>query len=457
MSEKISSELEYQTSVNNHSTTVYRNVYPQSASAITLGASPVGPTEFLISPVVFNLAKTQLQFNCNVVPTTNTKMVNLSANVASYISRITLYDSATNAVWGDISNFEKYGAMVIPASTPVDQFLTKPNSVSAGAGASAAAALTAAYLKPVEAISKVAAANDYTVDLDGAALNVTTNAYTGRRYFYGSAVANLGCMSFSVPLSDFKLTVFATNKQLYNPSNLVVQIYWNTLASIGNYSTASTDILTGAEAIASGTITQARLVLATEGNLNIVSQVIDTTMKSGLSLAIPYPTVTNQLVAAGTPSYSINLTKGYGDRILAILTAPFGTAAYATNIHAVGPTAGATLIQYNTTLNNIALKYPAGFDVTKSEHYTVANKIYLKDSAVQTLLEYNLQEFVHIDSFFGEKPLKDVDPHVLDGLDVGTQSSVWSFSGTCTTEYRYITTVIGQKILSIGSMGSSIA
>ena len=177
--------------------------------------------------------------------------------------------------------------------------------------------------------------------------------------------------------------------------------------------------------------------------------------EGGINLPIAYPTVTTFSSSdnATAHSYQLSLTRGYGQRILALLTAPFSRGTVSeNNVHKRG-----ALTQYNTFLNNVAQKSQAGFLIASSQDYMVANREYLEDSVIQTLGEYIAGEWVHIDSYFGERPIKDVDQHQIDGLDVGAQSSTWQIQATSTAaSYNWCTIIVGQKVLTISNQGSMV-
>jgi hypothetical protein len=177
-------------------------------------------------------------------------------------------------------------------------------------------------------------------------------------------------------------------------------------------------------------------------------------MTSGITLPFAYPTVTRQALGVATShSYQLQLTKGYGQRILAVISAPFNVAA---TINLRNEHERDVLTTYNTFLNNVALKYPNGFDCSKGEDFYYGNREYFKGSAIQTIGEYVKAEWFHCDSFFGEKPLYMLDDTQIDGLDVGTQSSTWSILANQSgngVAYTWITAIIGQKVASFTSSG----
>jgi len=449
--EKISSELDYSPVVSNHSTVLYRTVAPQGSNSATINStSTYGPVEFIIPPSVFNLNKSRLNFSMLVGASAAGFFNYVNANTLTAISRITLYDSATNALWCDISNVNQYASLVTSAATDFKDYSTK--SFVSGALQTTVAD---AQKYTVEDISK---SNLLTVNDTGDNQDLAAqNPYFSRRQFYigGSQVAT--AIDVSIPFSAFKMCVLSSDKNMYCPSNLVLQVYLNASNNYAFQADVATDPTDGPVAVSSLTISNLSLSLANEGNLAIVSQIIQKVMGGGgISLPIAYPTVTRQVVGSATAhSYQLSLTRGYGNRILALISAPFSAAATInnTNVHSRG-----TLGVYNTFLNNVAIKSQAGFDATKSQDYIQANKEYLKDSVVQTLGEYYLGEWVHIDSFFGEKPIKDVNQHEIDGLDVGAQSSTWQIQAnlTASTAYNWTTIIVGQKQLSVSNQGSMV-
>jgi hypothetical protein len=451
MSEKISPELDYSPVVSNHSTVVYRNIAPQGVNALTTSqTSTVGPTEFIIPPSCFRFDKSRLNFSM-VLAAPAVKANFLNANTLTAISRITLYDSATNALWADISNVNQYASLVVPAATDFTEYSTK--NFLAG---TVPADTTDSRKNTVEDISKcnISTVNDTGDNVDMAA----QNPFFSRRQFYIKAVTVASSIDVSIPLSAFKLSVLASDKLMYCPSNLVLQVYWNSNNNYAFVATAVTDPSDGAASLAAPIeLTNISLTLANEGNLAIVSQVINKVMTSGISLPIAYPTVTRQVISTATShSYQLSLTRGYGNRILAVITAPFHTtnSLNTANVHS-----RSTLSTYNTFLNNVAIKSQSGFDATKSQDFIVGNREYLEGSVIQTIGEYLNGEWVHIDSFFGEKPLKDVNQHEVDGLDVGAQSSTWQIQANTSgngTAFNWCSIIIGQKQLSVSNQGSLV-
>lgn len=462
--EKISEELQYAPAVNNHSTLAFRKISPQGVSTqIALSsASQVGPTEFIIPPSVFNPAKSRLNFQLELPDPGATVNANwVDANLLSTIGRVVLYDSNTNAVWLDCSNFEKYAALIVPAGTSYDEFKTKAGLWQSTTYAQKMGILsTDSTPFPVEDIHKSNSLVNVTHLNTVAAGTTAFNSYEGRRYLIVGTDSEKSYLDVSLPLSAFKLTALALNKNLYNPANLVLQIYWN---STDNFAWSSGSITNPTAATlasigATAYINNVALELANEQNLSIISKITQQVMSSGISIPIAYPTTTRQSIASSTAhSYQLNLTKGYGQRILALVSAPFSvgsTAVNARNSHIRG-----TLTTYNTFMNNVATKYQAGYDCTLGQDFYYGNREYLEGSTVQTLGEYAVAEWVHIDSYFGERPLHSVDQTEVDGYDVGATASAWQIQANLSSAAAatWITAIIGQKMLTLSSQGSMVA
>jgi hypothetical protein len=244
---------------------------------------------------------------------------------------------------------------------------------------------------------------------------------------------------------------------------MVCQIYFNPYDSY-SFEADDVNLLTPLtlEVSSTTTISNLNIKLAQENNLAIVSQTIDRVMRGpGISLPFSYPNIVRTSLATTSPSWQLSLTKAYGQRILGIITSAFSQVALTgVNWH-YRNTAEYTefLTQYNTFINSVAIKSQAGFDTTKSQDY-ISNRPYIDGSLIQSSGEYANAEWIHFDSFVGEKPLYNLDKDQtdLDGMDVSNASSTWQFQGTTTgtTGITYLNVILGQKILNITSSGAMV-
>lgn len=460
--EQISEELKYAPVVNNHSTTAFRKISPQGVSTgITLStASSIGPSEFVLPPTVFNPSKSRLNFQLSISAPTALNYNWVDANLLSTISRVVLYDSNTNAVWLDCSNFEKYAALIVPSGTSYDDFKTKATSWQTTTYAQSLTDTSSqSQLFPCEDIHKSNSLVNVTSLNTVAAGTTAFNSFEGRKYVIPGTISVASIIDVSLPFSAFKLTALALNKQIYNPANLVLQVYWNSVDNFAWQNTSATNPSGNTLAsVAGATINNLSVQLACEQNLTLISKIQQQVMSSGISVPIAYPTTTRQSISSATAhSYQLNLTKGYGQRILALISAPFSvgsTTLPARNSHIRG-----TLTTYNTFMNNIATKYPNGYDCTLGQDFYFGNREYLEKSSIQNAGDYAIGDWIHVDSYFGEKSLYQLDMTEIDGYDVGTTASTWSIQAnlSASAAATWVTAIIGQKMLTMSSQGSMVA
>jgi len=448
--EVISKELDYSSPVNNHSTVIYRSVAPQGSSSVTTSVtSSIGPVTFIIPPAPFNFSKSKINFTLDLAAGGAGNFNYVNGNLLTAIQRITLYDSATNALWCDISNIPSYAGAVIPSTTSFDEYVSK--SFKSGA-----VQVTVANARTVS-VEDIVKSNKSTNNQNGINVDIAPeNPFFSRRQFYIGAANAKTCIDVSIPLSAFKMSILSSDKLYYTPSNLTMDVYFSANNDYSFLATSATDPTDNVASLGTAiAISNLSLSLAGEANLAITSKLIDTVMTKGLSLPFAYPTVTRQVLAGATSqSYQLSITKGYGSRILAFYTVPYENGAVnVRNVHYRHD-----ITQYNTFLNNVPIKRPQGFDCLASEDYMLANKALLDKSVIQTLGEYILAEWVHIDAYTGERPMHTVDQHQVDGLDIGSSPATWSIqvSQANATALNYTTVIVGQKILSISSQGSTV-
>jgi hypothetical protein len=464
MSEIIDESLDYSVYNYNHSTLHFRNVAPQSAGDVTLSAtSTSGPSSFVISSSVFNPAKSRITFELTFPDPGATVSVNwIQANLLNTISRITLYDQNTSAIWADINNVGNTYSMLSPAATKFEDFLHKSRPLNVLHNTAAES-----RLYPFEEIGKCGATNINGYNID------TAEAFTGSSNpgdlfqitnLIRGEDTEASYIQVSIPLSAFKHSIFSLDKMIYCPSNLQLDIYWAGFSTYAWEAASVTDPSSSPAALVSGTITGSQLLLqlCTEGNVNVASQVIQKTMSSGLSMPIGYVSSARYSITSTTShSFTLPLTAAYGRKILYCAFSPFNaTETLATSkIHSRNNSSNANLIDnYNSFINNVPILAPAGFQVaTRGEDYIIANKQYLEGSVIQNVNDY-IYNWVHVDNFARTR-LCDLDPTQVDGLDVTGQQANYSMQMTAAsaTAFVWYVAVVGQKVLSISSQGSSVA
>jgi hypothetical protein len=485
--EQISSELNYSPVVSNHSSVIYRNVSPQGSTSLTLSSGALsGPVEFVLSSSCFRLGLSRLNFTVSTIAAA-AGFNQFNANTTAFIGRLVIYDAATSNILMDVSNFEKYGQLITPLCTPATELASKGQALIIGTGSigTQVSAATSAFnqiedMSKMNIIGGVATNGVLPADAGAAIVDASRiasygNSFVGKREFYVGATTAVTRLDVSLPLSAFKMTAASIDKVLYSPSSLIVQVYFNATDQFG-FSTATNSVIDTAIPLLTTTVSNVNMSLATEANLAIVSQVINKVMSGGgVSLPIPYVSVVRQTIATSTShSYQIQLTAGYGKRILFIASAPFkptgdgGADLYplaasnkvnTNNFHPRG-----LLTTYNTFLNSVPISNPAGYDCTKGSDFSIANKKFLENSCIQTSGEYLYSNWVHIDSWVGSKKFCELDPSVIDGLDVATQSATYQWqanfsnatNSTSGTQATWVNVIVGQKTASFTAQGVTV-
>jgi hypothetical protein len=443
-----SKELNYSMRTNSHPSPIFREISTLGNSTETLSQnSSVGPIEISISPNVFNISKSILNLTLQVPAQGANNYSHVSANILSILDRVVLTDSLTNAVWCDISNISQYSEM-IKVGTSFTDMMGKSSRHSSTDPATIGPAL----LCPVDSICAYKeATNNFNAGGTDSALD---EPHTSVKNVYSSAANAIQFIRYAIPLSAFKMSVLALDKLLYNPSNLVLQLYLASTDNFGYLGTSATNPFTGKAAIAGNyVVSDISLSLCNEGNLSLVSQIIDKVRTEGIQLPISYPSSSRQTITASSAhSYQINLSSAYGARVLAIFTSVFEVGARNTRIHKRG-----TLSRYNTYIDNISIRNPRGYNIKRGEDYLV-NKHYLSNSCVQNSASYANSNWIHIDCFVGDQPIHEIDMTTIDGFDLTSKMSTWQIQADYDGDVSklWATIIFGQKMLILSGEGSQV-
>jgi hypothetical protein len=115
-------------------------------------------------------------------------------------------------------------------------------------------------------------------------------------------------------------------------------------------------------------------------------------------------------------------------------------------------------------LNSVPISNPAGYDCTKGQDFSIANKKFLERSSIQTSGEYLYSNWVHVDSWVGNRALCDLDPTSIDGLDVSTQSATYQWQAnwntttitTAGSSATWCNVICGQKTANFTAQGVTV-
>jgi hypothetical protein len=445
VSEVFSNELDYSQKILNTSTPIYRECFPTNSTSVTLSSvASLGPTTFLLPSSVMNFAKTRLNFTLSIPAGQAGTFTHVNNTALAPISRITCYDSSTSALMFDVNNLQEYMAITNLAATKIEDFLTK------------ATLYDVTQPIPVEDNQKSNAFTSYSPS--GTNLTARTPTLAPLTFISG-AVDSAVTINYSVPLSAIKHSIFSLDKLLYTPSVISLELHFAPTNSFITSSTDAANPTTGVTAYvpAAGNVVVSDLTLSlcNEANLAVVSSLISRVMNTSLILPCGYPTVLKQTISPSTNhAYQQQLTRGFGSKIKAIITAPFSTAGLQQNLGHEKQ----TLTTYQTLINNVPLLQPS--PMTDYETYTIGNKQHVWGSAIQDYSLYNAN-FFNCDAFLGKRPLYlyDAEQTMIGGLDVSSQNSTFQLQATYSGNVgkNWITALLGQKIFSFSNQGIVVA
>jgi hypothetical protein len=470
--------IDYTAKASNHSSPMYLKVSPiNNVQSITTSiTSTVGPYEFVIPSKCINLSKCKLAFDASVPAQGASNYAWVNANMLSMLDRVVLTTSNSNQTLCDIPNFNRYTQIVSPVFCSQTELQNKANPYFQNSLTAIPTLSTSAALGQQTPLENLSIANS-GANPDGTAGSNDMGRPFGnalRKLFVTTATNTANNFSVEMDLSSIYATIFDVDKLLYfGGENLILSLYFAPNNRYSWYGTSATNPSTGAAVLASAlTISNPYLYLYTEQNLDIIQGLTSKVMTSGLSMPFPFVFVQRNTATSGSWAITNNMSRGYGSRLLCALTSIFNPTE-TNNLsgdHSInelirsGGTGGVyTSLAYNTLLdqipiltqNNVAVM---GAGIAAGEQFLV-NKNKLTDSAVNSILNYNI-DFVHIDSFVDQSvPLCKADFSVVDGLPLDSNHTYTFVSygvSTSSVTHNVYTCFVAQKTLNISAQGIQV-
>lgn len=510
-----SDELDYSIDEFVHSDIQYTYAYPTNLQTLTLNNSGNAPVlTITIPPSVSHWSKNAYSYQLQIPPCTAAgNFVWVNANALTHMNEWDIIDQFTGAQWQGTQFGNYYASMIVPGSTELTKFLTEsfystvPQITSAtsqlyvmenvtrfcqtysftttiaittsgGAQGTVLASVTVPVQYVASQSTTVTAATNAVAYPDAICNMFPQNPYTSRRLYYIGASGAGVVLDFHIKFGSYFLTAGATDKLVYNPSNLTSRQYFNATDNFcwnSGSATDPTDITNntgglysitttnnpayGSFANSGATVTNVYITLATENNPQLAQRTIDlVTQGAGLYFPIGYPTIVQQSIgnSVTTHSLSIPITSQYGSSLLGIIVAPFN-ANYTShpafhNIHQRG-----YLQNYIPLLAGKFIGNQTAYNCLLSQDY-IYNKEFLTGSSVQTMGEYIYSEWIHVESWVGTKPLYQWDASVLSGKDLRTANTTYqinaNMSPACPALWNFL--LIGQKMLHLSARGSEV-
>ena len=292
----------------------------------------------------------------------------------------------------------------------------------------------------------------------------------------------------SLPLSIFKNTLLAVDKDLYFNEVMLLRLVWNPVARVafassaplaaqtaqnnaiiytaGVPSPADTTGATVPKAAGATVINNLQMLLAIEENLMIANDIKTKVLSpGGLSLLTPFIYTSKiSLNAATLQTITLRYNWVHGATLLKVYHGVYNTTEALNTIYDhsnVNPNklAGTKVTSFYTQLNNSRLQE---FDLTSAsgDEWTQ-----LKDSlAGSSILSSNMyyykwfwrENFEHVHPIM-DLPMKPDAENLIKGLSLDTEQKIDIFLTTPNAAYNHYSFGITQKLLSISSEGVMVS
>ena len=277
----------------------------EGLNTYSLNSTSSQQSTFQITPSVYNLSKSFLEYTVFVPAQGAGNSVWMNTNGNKSISRITV-SVQSGAVLLDLPNFDRYLDTISRKTMALDDLLTRdiPTDYSAANG----------YAGNGTCFESLVPSNSATfyVRLDNSAVNRLSEAQ-----YVNSGAANTAYY-YDVKLSfkDLIDTFLVVDHDLWFGGNVFnIVIYWNPTAGWIWQGTSTTNPATGATALSvtGANIQNLQLYLAVEQNQDICGHIqAKTKTESGLTLKIPYPYQFPQSLSTGANNPQIQYNSSNG-------------------------------------------------------------------------------------------------------------------------------------------------
>ena len=451
----------------------FNQLLPTQTAAITLGQN--SPDVYFELPAVpMNHAKSYLEFDFQLPALAAVAGQTITTDIATlgvpHLARLSLYTRG-GVQLAEIQDCSRYLATVLPYTTSRKDLLdTDPARFATDI------AFPTEPLHPITPAGVFTATNvvdavPFAGFTQASNLIPTINAAIG---FANESIYDVAQMSrlvgvnaaaqssmqahYRIPLSTFKHTVLAMDKDIYWGQIIILRLTFATAEKIGQYCPATAN--NAFVAIAGSVISSIYLQVARCADPIVAAQLVSKVNSSGHRLVVPY--VQQYMLQNNTAASAINLklNVGYGQRLLRIYNAVYSNAVNATGYQYLchnnivnNPAVGSPLVtSYYTTLNNSRLQDQDIYCDRMMDYSQM--KDMLKGCAVQGARSFRALH-CHIDNWTAGKSKdwsKADSEEVVDGLSLEMEQSYsWYPTVLNNTPRAYYSFMIVQKELNISS------
>ena len=363
------------------------------------------------------------------------KLVWVHENPASFIDRIMLTDGSGNNLI-DLANANNYVAALGPALTTFGDLEVADSTSGLYMSES-----RATNLFPANVVMP-AGYNAYGVTPSSTQVTSITQpdiqySRVGVKGIAGAGGAGALSVKRSIPLSIFKETILAVDKDYISPVELQLSVWLAPSAKIGYMDVDTANAPT--TFVAQPTLTDVYLYMAIQQDATLDAYTRQKYETTGIQFMYPHVQsfrIPSSASAPGTVtpmSFTVSMPPTYGKLLKRIVYAPF-------NAIETGPTAfdhsnmgGAKMFSYNTSLDSKKLQNDVISSTQTAQDDYRENRPILHGSAIRNSASY-YYNWLHIDSFCNPKhDITVPDDNVLEGVPM-TEGGMpvtrqWVFEG----------------------------
>jgi len=301
-----SKTLDYEQKLFRHSTYNYVPQFPNTyGQTIALGTSQ-SFSVIQIPPEVFNLSRSYLVFTLNL-PAVANNYIWTYADVIGPIAHLQHYCSVNQWIV-DLDNANKY-LKAIKSNMSMQELMTM--DPSSGMSCSNSLANVVPALRNGGSIGIVG----------GAGPAPSEKNFIEPAYFNVGALNTAVTVNYNIPLSIYKDTMLAIDKDMYYGVQSYLKIYWDVLSRICYMSTSNANPSAGALADYTGVapnISNLQLMLALESAPPVIAHVKQQ-ITSGLEYMIPFAQNNKVSNSGSTQSITQQLDMGLGHSLAKVL------------------------------------------------------------------------------------------------------------------------------------------
>lgn len=411
----IAKELDYQKYAISHGSYQLTQLTQQTGGQTVTIANGGEESIFELSPKVFNYAHSILQWAST--PTKGTHYNWMYADGISHIRQLQLY-TRSGLFLVDLNDVGNYTNMTLRRETKAEEMLTY-DKVAGGSGYFEG-------LAPCDSLDTANLRPGYAV-----ATGSTTSYLEPLYMVVGGDNTDTPVMNYQIPLSRFKNTLLAIDKNMYfGGEMLYLRIVWNNPSKI-YFNTTANDGTRAGSAVGTGVaISNLMLYMAVEQN-PVIEQELKAKVNSGegFNLLVPYVYQNKQTIQGSTQTITVKYNRAHGSKLLKIYWAPFNPAEtnfsaydHSNLTNANPPAQQGKITNFYTLINNIRTSQ---FNYNCTGDDWMAQKLKLKGSCIFSSNEYYFN-YVWVEDFTNnyslvDKPLTPPEVNYIDGLDLNTE------------------------------------